>query len=210
MNNLINLKDINYIPEYQLDLGGWNGNSNVFKQLIEFKKPQIIVEVGTWKGQSALNMANIIKNLNLQTKIYCIDTWLGAEEFWTWMKDTSDRNLLLKNGYPQIYYQFLSNVFHTKNQDIITPIPNTSHIGSIILKHYNINPDLIYIDASHNYNDVLSDLNDYYELLNNNGIIFGDDFGDGWPGVKNAVNDFCINNNLGYEIFENNFWIIKK
>ena len=208
MNNLINLKDINYIPEYQLDLGGWSGNSNVFKELIEFKKPQIIVEVGTWKGQSALNMANIIKNLNLQTKIYCIDTWLGAEEFWTWLKDTPDRNLLFKNGYPQIYYQFLSNVFHTKNQDIITPIPTTSHIGSIILKYYNIKPDLIYIDGSHDYNDVLSDLNDYYNILNNNGIIFGDDIP--WLSVKNAIDIFCKNNNINYEILENNFWIIKK
>ena len=200
---------MNYTPEYPLDINGWNGNSNIFKYLIELKKPKIIVEVGTWKGQSALNMANAVKKLNLESKIYCIDTWLGAEEFWTWLKNTPERNLLFKNGYPQIYYQFLSNVFHTKNQDIIIPIPTTSHIGSKILKHYNIKPDLIYIDGSHDYDDVLVDLNDYHKLLNDNGVIFGDDYF-AFDGVKNAVNCYCNTNNIRYELLENNFWMIKK
>ena len=49
------------------------------------------------------------------------------------MKDTPERNLLNKNGYPQVYFQFLSNVIHNECEDIITPIPNTSVNGAKFL-----------------------------------------------------------------------------
>lgn len=209
MNDLVDLSKIDYVPKRPLDLQGWNGNAPIFEELISKEKPKIIAEVGSWKGQSTISMAKAVKKHKLDTKIYCIDTWLGAEEFWNGAKHTKDRNLLLKDGYPSIYFQFLDNVFHTQNQDIVIPIPNTSHIGSLILKYRKINPDLIYIDASHEYLDVLSDLNDYYSLLNNNKIIFGDDFS-GWPTVRQAVIDFCKKNSIKFDVIGNNFWLIRK
>lgn len=63
----------------------------------------IIVEVGTWKGQSAINMANILKKNDIKGKIYCIDTFLG-----TW--DLQEKEC--KNGYSQVYYMFLNNVVY--------------------------------------------------------------------------------------------------
>jgi len=203
----LNLDGLAYVPEHPLDLQGWGSTDAIFEELIIEIKPNIIVEVGTWKGASAIHMAEMVKKHNLNTKIYCIDTWLGAEEFWTSAKGTPERNLFLKNGYPSIYYRFLSNVFHTKNENIIIPIPNTSHIGAVILKYYNIKPDLIYIDGSHLYGDVLSDLNDYYGLLDNGKIIFGDDLN--WESVSKAVNDFCLSKNISYKNV-NSKWIINK
>ena len=41
-------------------------------------KPKLIVEVGTWKGASAIYMAKICRKLELNTEIVCIDTWLGT------------------------------------------------------------------------------------------------------------------------------------
>lgn len=208
MNKIIDLTQINYKPEYPLDLQGWSSEFPIFEDLIKNNKPSIIIEVGTWKGASAIRMANLSKKYNLKSKIYCVDTWLGAEEFWTKLSNTPERNLLLNNGYPQIYYQFLSNVFNTNNQDIIIPIPNTSHIASIIFKYYSIKADLIYIDGSHDYKDVLSDMEDYYDLLEKNGTMFGDDMT--WESVRSAVNDFTKLRNIKYELINNNFWLIKK
>lgn len=192
-----------------LDLQGWNGTANIFVDLISELRPNIIVEVGTWKGQSAITMGNSIQKLELSSKIYCIDTWLGAIEFLTELKDTPERNLLLKNGYPQIYYQFLSNVIHTGLTDIIIPIPNTSYIGYRYLLYHNIIPDLVYIDASHEEFDVYQDLQNYYSILSPNGVIFGDDFLS-WKGVSSAVIKFCSDMNIEYNIIEHNFWVIRK
>lgn len=194
----IEASGIDYIP-------GWNSYSNAFRELIEKTRPKTIIEVGTWLGASAINMAKITKELNLETKIYCVDTWLGAEEFWTRLADTPDRDLKLKNGYPTVYNDFLANVVQHNMQDTIIPIPNTSSIGYHILKHYNICADLIYIDGSHTYEDVKSDIGSYTKLLAPGGIIFGDDIG--WSGVRKAIDDILANN---YDILENNFWVHKK
>lgn len=191
------------------DLQGWNGNSEIFFELIKETQSKTIIEVGTWKGQSAINMALSTKKLNLKSKIYCVDTWLGATEFWTNGAHTPERNLLQKNGYPQIYYQFLSNVVHCGVQDIIFPMPNTSANAARYLKINNVKADLIYVDASHEHEDVLLDLQFYFDLLSEDGVIFGDDFYS-WRGVNTAVKEFCSKNNLKFTVEKSNYWVIKK
>lgn len=191
------------------DLQGWNGTSLIFKKLIQEVSPKIVVEVGSWKGQSALTMARCVTDLNLSSKIYCIDTWLGSTEFWTSLKDTPERDLHLKNGYPQIYYQFLSNVVHEGMQELITPIVGTSSMGLSYLKYFNIIPQLIYIDASHEEDDVYYDVKHYYNHLDSRGIIFGDDF-KAWPGVRKGLDRFIKEADVQYEVVDSNFWIIRK
>ena len=192
-------------PSGNKKVKGWNSRSPIFGKLIEYVKPNVIIEVGSWLGASAIQMATQCKKLSLKTKIYCVDTWLGAEEFWTTGKDHSARDLKLKNGYPQVYTEFLSNIVEFGFQDVIVPIPNTSYIGSIIFKYYKIKADLIYIDASHEYEDVKSDIKSYLKLLNPNGVIFGDDMT--WPSVRKAVNEVLPNE---YDLYDNNFWIYVK
>src|SRR4051812_30139699 len=114
------------LPE---DLQGWNSQHPIFEHLIRDIKPKTIIEVGTWKGASAIHMGLLCKANHLQTKIYCVDTWLGSVEFWTRLNDTPERDLMLRHGYPQIYYQFLSNVVHNNLQDVIIPVPMPSTVA---------------------------------------------------------------------------------
>ena len=66
---------------YPRDLTGWGGESPAFDELIRQARPRLIIEVGTWKGASAVSMAKAAKSGGMPTKIICIDTWLGALEF---------------------------------------------------------------------------------------------------------------------------------
>lgn len=199
MNKIENIYKIDKL--YPPDLNGWNFKHQIFDDLVEQVRPKVIIEVGTWKGASALRMARACKRLGLNTKIYCVDTWLGAVEFWTDLSHTPERDLMLVNGYPQIYYQFLSNVIHEGFTDMIIPIPNTSATGAKILKHLGVVADLIYIDGSHEYEDVKSDIDKYMTLLNWSGVMFGDDYG--WADVKKAVDE----TGLKTEIVDQNFWV---
>ena len=198
--------NLDILPE---DSQGWNGKSKLFGQLIGEIRPKTIIEVGTWKGQSAINMGTSVVDLNLNTKIFCVDTWLGAVEFLTTLSHTPERNLLLKNGYPQIYYQFLSNVVHHGLEDYILPIPNTSENGfrflksNILRQAWSMCEDF-YKLTKVNYKDICN----YYELLSS-GVIFGDDY-ISWVGVKNAIDRFVFEKKLNLEIIENNFWLIRK
>jgi len=201
MNNLGHriYEDVELLP---IDIGGWNGNNGIFEDIITSVNPKTIIEVGTWKGQSAITMANCLRSKNINCKIYCVDTWLGATEFWTDLKDTKERDLMLKNGYPQIYNVFLSNVIQMGLTDYIIPVPNTSQNAARIFSYYKIKADICYIDASHEEEDVFNDIISYEKLITNNGVLFGDDYG--LPGVKKAVD-----RRFGHEIKieNNNYWI---
>jgi hypothetical protein len=192
------------------DLRGWNGDSVVFGRLIGEVCPSVIIEVGSWKGQSAVNMGGVVRGLGLACKIYCVDTWLGALEFWVGdLAGTPERDLMLKCGFPSVYYQFLSNVIHAGLQDVIVPFPNTSLIGARYFGRVGVVADLIYIDASHDYEDVILDLRAYYPLLRSGGVMFGDDYGS-WAGVVRAVDEFVCELGLVLEVVDNNFWVIRK
>ncbi len=196
--------------DYPLDLQGWGSQDPNFRKLIDELQPKLILEVGTWKGGSAIFMGEYVREKNLDCKIVCIDTWLGAVEFLTDKNDPERYiSLGLRNGYPSVYYQFLANVMHQGLQDIIIPFPQTSVLAARFLMLNNIQADMIYIDASHDEKDVYDDINNYWNILKEGGVIFGDDYDEFWPGVKLAVNNFVIDNNLEI-LFTDRQWIIRK
>lgn len=199
--NKINNKIYDNFKPISLDITGWHGTKSIFADLIDEVKPQHIIEVGTWKGQSAITMAKHIKSNGLDCRITCVDTWLGALEFWTWMNETKERDLMLHHGYPQIYYQFLSNVVHSGVQNIILPMPLPSSLAWKVIKE---TAQLIYIDGSHEYDDVKSDCMNFWNLLDDGGIMFGDDIS--WSGVGRAVKEVFPN----FETVDDIFWVIKK
>jgi predicted O-methyltransferase YrrM len=210
--------DSTFINTFPPDLDGWMCGSfeRVFRNSLQtlyeqLKRPLIIIEVGSWKGLSATSMARIAKECNIEVRILCIDTWLGAPEFWTWGLDDPTRgiSLLCKNGYPQVYYTFLRNVIEKGHQDVIIPFPISSNEACEVLTYHNIHADIIYVDAAHEYGAVKNDMKQYWNILNNNGIMLGDDYTLYWSGVIKAVDEFCIERNVVRELDEV-VWRIKK
>ena len=193
---------------WPLDAHGWGGESPAFRELIAQIKPQLIIEVGTWKGASALEMAAATRDLNLTTQIVCVDTWLGALEFWL---DHSDPerylSLQLRNGYPTVYYQFLANVCHKGMQHRITPFPQTASTAAVWFRKAGVTAEMIYVDASHEEEDVYQDLLSYWEIVAEGGIIFGDDYS--WDGVRLAVDRFAKEEKRQLKFIADK-WIIRK
>lgn len=201
---------IDTLPEDKLDLQSWeSAESDLFTEVIAMTSPKTIIEVGSWKGLSAMKMAAITKNRGQPAKIYCVDTWCGApEHYLDVLNGTNDYNFPTKNGFPQIYQQFLVNVKSMGHHDVITPIVQTSHGGSHVLRKLGVMSELIYIDGDHSYEGCYADLNDYWGLLLPLGIMFGDDFRT-FRGVFHAVMRFSHEQNL--TLGENDgFWILRK
>lgn len=182
---------------------GWDGTNALFGNLVNKICPKVIVEVGTWMGQSAFTMAEACRLLQLDTAVICVDTWLGSIEHWvTWPHE-----LLLVNGYPSLYRQFLANVIKRGLQDYIVPLPNTSLTGAAMLQHCGVRPDMIYIDANHDTDAVRLDMEHYYPLLAQGGLLFGHDLQE--QGIVDAVNGFCAAHNVGWSRHEA-FWMIDR
>lgn len=166
----------------ELDEQGWSSTGSSFEECIKIVKPELIIEVGTWKGASAINMAKFALDCGIPRKnleIVCIDTFLGSQEMYTMLRLFDEQTTGIKNtknGRPLIYEQFLSNVAHNQLQDIITPFPIDSYNAGMCLKHWGIKADMIYIDAGHDYDLVLNDFKIYKDILRDGGYMLIDDW----------------------------------
>lgn len=180
---------------YPDDASGWGSDSAAFGELVAAIKPKRIIEVGTWKGGSALTLADHAARLGLDAEIICVDTWLGALEMWTDLDDAGRYGALaLKHGYPTLYYQFLANVCRAGRQAAVTPFPVPSVTAAQWFSLRDVRADLIYIDGSHEEEDVYQDLVSYWDLVRPGGVLFGDDWS--WDGVRLAAQRFASENGL--------------
>jgi hypothetical protein len=185
------------VDSHIVDMQGWMDPpfSEVVKKSLSSKDrnaPLTVIEVGSWKGLSASTLASTIKSMGFTcASIICIDTWLGAPEFWTWGLTDSNRggSLQLDQGWPHVFSTFTKNIKKLGHDDIVAPLPLSSIQAADVLKYYKITADLIYIDAAHEYEPVKHDICAYWKLLKVGGMMFGDDYTDGWPGVKRGVNE---------------------
>lgn len=174
------------------DPQGWGSNHPGLAMAIEAVRPRLIVEVGVWKGMSAIAMARHARRIGLATEVLCIDTWLGSPEHWLVRhKPNYFPSLRLRRGFPQLYDTFLANVVAHGVQDLITPLPNTSVNAAAILRSLAVTAGLVHIDAAHEYASVAQDLRTYWTLLDPDGILIADDYSEHWPEVVRACDDFA-------------------
>ncbi|MGE3517648.1 MAG: class I SAM-dependent methyltransferase, partial [Vicinamibacterales bacterium] len=198
-----------YVPEFPEDPHG-GGFPDLFEALIVELKPGLVVEVGSWKGRSAIMLAGLLERHSPDGALVCVDTWLGGLEHLP--PELSERWSIRKyrqHGYSRLYHQFLSNIVRAGVADRVVPFPNTSSIAAQWMSRQGVRPDLVFIDGSHEYADVLNDLERYYALLLDGGVLFGDDYGS-FQGVARAVVAFADSRDLEVEISQGQVWLIRK
>ena len=203
--------------DYIVDLQGWKSSNfdanftNLSTDINNnFQEPLKICEIGTWKGLTSTTMANILNSNNIESKIICVDTWLGSPEYLTnGINNTNQGEMLYKRGigFPTVYYTFVNNVCKLQLTNTIIPFPMSSIEASNVLDFYNIKFHIIFMDCYYDYISVKTNLNSYWKLLKNNGYIFGDYYN--ITSIKDAIDEFALTNNLVLIINEN-FWVLKK
>lgn len=154
-------KSIRVLPQ---DPYGWfsAANKQKIEELIKERNPKTIVEIGSWMGVSTIFMASIAAE---DSTVYAVDHWLGSLEHRT--EEEYQKKL------PILYQQFLSNVIHANLTHKIVPLRMSSLEAANTL---NIEPDFIYIDGSHEEEDVYNDIMAWYPKLKQGGILCGDDY----------------------------------
>ena len=192
------------------DVHGSGGNP-VFEQIFDAAKPGLVIEVGSWKGSSAIRMAQLMKERDIPGVVLCVDTWLGGlDHISKPMAPEWDISRYRHHGYPTLYYQFMANVLQAGMQDYIVPFPNTSAIAARWLQQRGIQADLIYVDASHEENDVYNDINDYWKVLRPGGVMLGDDYNPYWAGLVKDVGRFSEEHGLTIHSGGQNNWMFIK
>lgn len=196
-------------PERTPDLQGWGSDDPVFGVLIEELRPKLILEIGSWKGASAVTMADHCDRLGLNTTIVCVDTWLGSREMLGDQSQVPQRDVQRTHGWPMVYHTFLANVAARGHAGRVVPFPATSRIALRWLRERGVTADLVYVDASHDYQDVLDDAMGAWSLLRPGGALLGDDYGPSWPEVPQAVNALAATLTVEVQVTGNK-WLVRR
>ena len=188
------LKDFPH-TDFATDLQGWHSQHPYLVRAMREAHPKIVVEVGVWKGASVVTMAKELQRLQQDAVVIAIDTWLGSSEHYLWEKFIPDLDFAF--GYPRLYHKFAANICNEGLQNYVVPLPLDSINAFQLLKAKDIRPDVLHIDAGHDYLSVMADLKAWWPQLAPGGVLIGDDYfkkplvGAGkWPEVRQAFDEF--------------------
>ncbi len=154
---------------------GWFNFGPLYQKVVEhFSGPAIFVEVGCWKGQSAVFMLNTILASGKSIVLYCIDPWSLKSEFY--LSRFGDRALGLKDP------DALAKVFRKNIQPYRDKVPicaprTTSLDGAKMFADGAL--DFVFIDGDHRPEAVEADVRAWLPKMKPTGILAGDDFGGG-------------------------------
>ena len=167
---------------------GWfaGQNADVLKALLVGKTR--VLEIGAWLGLSTRFLADLVP------EVVTIDHWLGSAE----------HVQLAPDLLPILYETFIHNCFEYRHK--ICPVRASIENGIQIVADKGWYPEVIYLDASHEYKDVKRDLALIKEYFPKS-ILTGDDFC--WPGVGQAVREYATENNFEISIVEPTSWTLK-
>ncbi len=187
------------------EVQGWNGDHSALQRLTSEHGSRFVVDVGVWKGQSTITLANAMKLSGIDGCVVAVDTFLGSPEHWSCLGGLFSR----LNGRPDLYETFLANVHAAGLTDYVVPLPQTSVTAAAVLRHFGIRPEIVHVDAAHEYADVLRDVEEYWGLLAPGGFLIGDDYVQAWPGVVQAAGEFSARVRCPIQV-EAPKWILQK
>jgi tRNA A37 threonylcarbamoyladenosine dehydratase len=184
---------------YYEKIHGWFTFSGLYSKIVnKFPNGSHFVEVGSWMGKSAVYMGVEIVNSNKKIKFDCVDNWEFAD-------DVYDIDSNISNLKVSAFQEFLKNIEPLSN--IITYHKLNSTEASNLYDDESL--DFVFLDASHEYENVKSDLIHWYPKIKYGGIIAGHDYCKEWNGVVLAVNEFFKGEK--FEILKNEgTWVYAK
>jgi O-antigen biosynthesis protein len=158
-----------FTSELPLESSAWSGHYFFAYDLVANTKPNVIVELGTHKGNSLFSFAQAIKDFNLGTELHGIDTWEGDEHAGFYGEEVYKAFLEIKNKY-------------YKEVDII---PHKMFFDDAVDKFEDNSIDILHIDGLHTYDAVKHDFENWLpKVRKKTGIILfhdvcekSDDFG---------------------------------
>jgi hypothetical protein len=192
---------------YPDDIQGWNSEHPLLLEVIRVKRPSLVIEVGVWKGASAIFMAEQLRLAKLSSVVIGVDTFLGSVTHLT--RPESRASLMTRHGWPQLYFQFMANVVRRELQNYVCPFAQTSETAFQYFLQLNLRPDVVHIDAAHDYNSVSRDIANYFDLLAPGGALVGDDFTTEWPEVVWAATEFAKRKGISLQQLGGKFLIQK-
>ena len=148
MNQNLLLEIAGFSPSSLQIPNAWCGHLPFAAWLIQVLEPKIFVELGTHTGNSYFSFCQSVKEANLVTKCYAVDTWQGDEHAGKY----GDEVFSQVNSHNQRCYENCSRLLRMTFDDAVSCFSN----GSI---------ELLHIDGLHTYEAVKHDFETWLPKL---------------------------------------------
>lgn len=139
--------------------------------------PCIVVEIGVYMGRSTIFLGQTLKESGKAFTYHAVDHFLGSVEH---QEDLQKRKI-------NLYEKFVCNIGNAGLIDDIIVHPEASHEAVELFADQYF--DFIFIDASHDYENAKADIQLWLPKLKVGGMLAGDDWVKGWPGIQQAVKE---------------------
>lgn len=138
-----------------LTFAPWSGHRLFVYDFVEAFEPNTVVELGSHYGCSAFTFAQAVKDFNLDTKMYFVDTWQG-----------DDFTKKYNNDVYTIFSQTVEKFYNNQNINMLRMTFNEA-----VEKFEDKSIDVLHIDGSHHYDDVKGDFETWFPKVKDDGII---------------------------------------
>jgi len=167
---------------------GWFDFEDLYSEIVRnMPDGSRFAEVGVWKGRSLAYLAVEATNSGKNIEIHAIDTWEGSREH----KNPRFHEPLLETP-DGLYQHFLGNIRPVIERIRIHRMKSTEASKMFPDQHF----ETVFIDASHEYHDVLEDLEAWTPKVKQHSFILGHDMDR--RGVYDAVKHFSEKNGLEF------------
>lgn len=149
---------------------------------------KIVLELGAWLGKSTRWIAEQSPNAT----VISVDHWQGSAEHF----EKPEWRAML----PTLYETFIKNCWAFRER--VIPLRMDTISGMKLVHQHGITPEVIFIDAGHDYDSAKGDLSNALRLFPN-AAICGDDFY--WEGVNKAVTEH-VRMGMMRAFYKENWW----
>jgi len=173
------------MEHFYASMPGWFDFEDIYRRMVEIAGPVArFVEVGAFQGKSTCFMGVEISNSKKHILFDVVDTWEGSVEHLPGGDHESS----------DVVDHSLFQAFR-RNTKPIAHLMNPMRLPSIeaAQRYQNGSLDFVFIDATHDYENVRADILAWRPKVKVGGYLGGHDFILNYPGVIQAVHELVPN-----------------
>ena len=150
---------------------GWFNFADTYDRAVaHFPSGSHFVEVGCWKGRSSLYLLERIRESGKDIWLTCVDHFKGSKEHGDVDGDA-------------LYAEFMENVRGYEGCELDVPRLPSLTVAKLFVDG---SVDFVFLDGSHEEQDVYDDIAAWSPKLKPTGVLAGDDITE-FPGVRSAL-----------------------
>lgn len=173
-------------------------NFNRVQLLTALPKGGKAIELGTYMGGFAVKLLRVLR----PTELHLVDPW-AIDDDDEYVRTYGAQRTIMHSAYDQVQQVFKDEIATgvvTLHRDYAT------NVAKLFPEHHF---DIVYVDAMHDYENVLTDLRTYKSMVKPDGFILGHDFSNTHMGraknfgVTRAVREFTASEDFDLVLITN-------